>query len=494
MTKQKSKRKAAEPDSGSGSHEETRLFEMPYTAAAPRLINPDLGLHNLVARAGHNVGYSIDVTLLDAPDHRLIRSGVLLAHRVLDGRGEWYLGAPAWAPHLPEELIEPMGHAEMPEHFADLIKPFRRRATLGPVAALSCDRREFALRDDHGTTMALARDDRVTVRRGGLTTARFREVMITPVGPGLKPEQLSWLHDALTGAGGTPVSQFPRLVTRLGAPATGLSDFPASQSIDPEAPFEAFVSRLLARRLRAIVVADLAVRNKDLSAVKQLAEQADLLRQELEGISAALAPEWTEDLEEELDWIADLPQSDGPGFGDPLEALRARFQGERYLSLLERLVNAARAPKLGESAMLATADVVGALLDNSLTRLRKAGARFAREDSTAAWDRARLAGQEAQHVVRIVDWVFPRQAERLRTSIAKAESIIEEAGAHRVRADELAEEAATLEPTQAFEHGRLYEQQLVEHQRAYARFADRWDRVARKLVPGKIPTPEGQQL
>ena len=52
-----------------------RFYDLPYSAAAPRLINPDLGLHNLVARAGHNAAYTIDVTLLDAPDHRLIRSG-----------------------------------------------------------------------------------------------------------------------------------------------------------------------------------------------------------------------------------------------------------------------------------------------------------------------------------------------------------------------------------------------------------------------------------
>ena len=67
---------------------------MPYSAPAPRMVNPELGLHNLVARAGHNAAYEIDVTLLDAPDHRLIRSGVLLAHRVLDGRGEWFLTRP----------------------------------------------------------------------------------------------------------------------------------------------------------------------------------------------------------------------------------------------------------------------------------------------------------------------------------------------------------------------------------------------------------------
>jgi len=113
---------------------------MPYSAPAPRLVNPSLGLHNLVARAGHNAAYEIDVTLLDAPDHRLIRSGVLLAHRVLDGRGEWYLTAPDWQPLLPKDRIELMGHADLPEELADLIRPLRRRAPLGPVAALRCER------------------------------------------------------------------------------------------------------------------------------------------------------------------------------------------------------------------------------------------------------------------------------------------------------------------------------------------------------------------
>jgi hypothetical protein len=178
-------RRSASPPAPTGQ----RLYDMPYSAAPPRLINLDLGLHNLVSRAGHNAGYTIDVTLLDAPDHRLIRSGVLLAHRVLDGRGEWYLGAAEWQPMLPAERIEPMGQADLPEDYADLTRPFRRRATLGPVAGLTCERREFALRDDHGTTMALLRDDKVTVRRGGLTTARYREVMLTPTGPGLTDEQ-----------------------------------------------------------------------------------------------------------------------------------------------------------------------------------------------------------------------------------------------------------------------------------------------------------------
>ena len=186
-----------------------RYYDMPYSAATPRLINPDLGLHHLVARIGHNAAYEISVTLLDAPDHRLIRSGSCLPIGCWTGVASGTSPAPDWQPLLPEDRIELMGHADLPDDLADMIRPLRRRATLGPVAALTCDRREFALRDDAGTTLALLRDDKVTVRRGGLTTARYREVLITPVGPGLNDEQAAWLDRSLLQVGATQVPRFP---------------------------------------------------------------------------------------------------------------------------------------------------------------------------------------------------------------------------------------------------------------------------------------------
>ena len=266
-------------------------YDMPYSAPAPRMINPDLGLHNLVARAGHNAAYEIDVTLLDAPDHRLIRSGVLLAHRVLDGRGEWYhhrarlAAAAAEGPDRadgprrsargaggPDPAVASPGHAG-PGRGAELRSP-----------------RVRAARRSTGTTMALLRDDKVTVRRGGLTTARYREVMITPIGPGLTDEQVSWLDRALLQAGATHVPRFPRLVTRLGAPATGPTDLPVPGPFDAAAPSRRFVSQLVARRLRQIVEADLAIRGGDLGAVDRLADQARRLRLELKGLSVGARP------------------------------------------------------------------------------------------------------------------------------------------------------------------------------------------------------------
>ena len=93
-----------------------------------------------------------------------------------------------------------------------------------------------------GTTLALLRDDKVTVRRGGLTTARYREVMITPVGPGSPTSR----RPGWTGRSSRPAPRmcrrFPRLVTRLGAPATGPTDLPLPEPFDADAPFKKFVS------------------------------------------------------------------------------------------------------------------------------------------------------------------------------------------------------------------------------------------------------------
>ncbi|GAA2092595.1 hypothetical protein GCM10009841_01640 [Microlunatus panaciterrae] len=464
----------------------SRLFDMPYSATAPRLINPELGLHNLVARAGHNAGYLIDVTLLDAPDHRLIRSGVLLAHRVVDGRGEWYLGAPEWAPLLPEERIEPMGHTDIPQEFADLIAPFRRRATLGPVAALSCERREFALRDDRGHTLALLRDDRVTVRRGGLTTARYREVTLTPIGPGLTAEQQAWLTQALLSCGSTEVEAFPPLPIRLGAPATGLTDFPVPKPSDADTPFAHFVSALLAARLREILEADLAVRVGRRDAAAELGSRASLLDRQLAGLSAVMDPGWTEDLDEELEWIAGQAETEHLRVtdrfdGQPPGSLADRLRGERYLTMLDRLVNASRAPRLGDSSTLPTGEVVRTLVESRLKRLRKLADRVRPESSQQDWDAVEVAAADLFRVCEIAAQIGDRPSRKLTDRIKDAVELLSQANRHARAAQGVGVLAEGTPPTQAFEAGRRYEQELVRAEHARAAFLQEWSRAAKKL-------------
>jgi hypothetical protein len=455
-----------------------RCYDMPYSAPAPRMINPDLGLHQLMARAGHNAGYEISVTLLDAPDHRLIRSGVLLAHRVLDGRGEWYLTAPEWQPLLPVDRIELMGHADLPDDLADLIRPLCRRATLGPVAALTCDRREFALRNAEGTTLALLRDDKVTVRRGGLTTARYREVLITPVGPGLTDEQVAWLDRALLQVGATHIPRFPRLVSRLGAPATGPTDLPVPGPFDAAAPFRKFVSQLVALRLRQIVQADLAIRGGDLGAVDQLADRAARLRLELKGLSVVLDPEWVEDLYDELGWIS--LEGDASN-GDAHDRLTARLRSDRYLTVLERLVAAVRSPKLADQRSDPAADVLAGLVSIAVTRMGRCADHLNVDSTDEEWEEAWQEMGRLEWVVGVAGQVLPEEAATIQHQLLKPRQLLAEIHNDHRRELVTAEQVAKLPPAQAFAAGRDFEREFRRARHARREFVEIWPKTKKKL-------------
>jgi hypothetical protein len=448
---------------------------MPYSAVAPRLVNPGLGLHNLVARAGHNAAYEIDVTLLDAPDHRLIRSGVLLAHRVLDGRGEWFLTAPDWQPLLPKDRIEPMGHADLPEELADLIRPLRRRAPLGPVAALRCDRREFALRNDAGSTLALLRDDKVTVRRGGLTTARYREVMITPVGPGLTEDQTAFIDRALLGVGSTHVARFPRLVTRLGAPATGATDIPSAEDFDPTGSFKKFLSQLLGLRLRRIVEADLAVRGGDVRASGALLEQVQALVAELAGLALVLDVEWRSDLADELDWLV------GNG-GAAQERLPTRLRSERYLALIDRLVAAARAPKVGELGAEPASQVLTTLLGTAVGQVGAAVGALQDQEPGPAWEAVAAALARLDAATTLAQHLLPEAAATLESRLAGPRALLADVRNQPLTEEDARSGAAGLPPEEAFTAGRAFEQQWATSTQARASFVQAWAKVERKLA------------
>ena len=486
-----------------------RLFDMPFSAQVPSPVRPELGLASLVARAGHNAGYDIDLTLLDAADHRLIRTGVLLAHRVLDGRGEWYLGAPDWVPLLPKELIVPMGQGELPDDLADLVRPFRRGAPLSPVAALRCERREFSLRNAEGRSVALLRDDKVTVRRNGLTTARYREVMLTPVGPGLDDPQAEWLGQCLAAAGGTEIDRFPRLVRRLGAPATGPSDLPAPAELSG-GTFGQFLSQLLGAGARDLISGDLAIGAGAAGAGTRWVDSVGILRRRLEGLRPVLGADWVDEVVEDLDWLvspvepplvtAPARRSVWPGASDDRAALggpgsavdasgqppapdgyRARLHSLRYLSLLERLVAAARAPRTGADAAQPAVEGVEALYGAALTRFARAADRLAVEGTAQTWATARSAAQNLSRAAVIRALVAREQTDRDTSRLSPVVDLLERAYTVDQEAAAVLDRIEELTPAEAFETGRRFERDRESGRTVRSEFLTRWAKTRRKL-------------
>ncbi|NNG20890.1 hypothetical protein HJ590_15255 [Naumannella sp. ID2617S] len=456
-----------------GGTDEVRFFEVPWHAQVGRLVNPELGLRSVALRGGENAPYDLDVTVLDAPDHRLVRAGIWLAHRVLDGRGEWYLAAEGWQPHLPAERIEQMGHADLPDELADLVRPFRRGAALGPVAALAYRREEYALRGPDTALVAVLRNEQVQIRTGGVTTARYRQLTLTGHEGRLTGRQVAWLTGTLGAVGAIRVPEFPTLAQRLGAPATGLSDLPGPRSRRAEDSLESYVASLLTARLRRLTQADLAVRAGQPGAASELMAELVAVRSHLLGLVPLLDPGWVGDLVGELEWASRFLSDH-----TELTARPAELSGERYLQLLDRLVQAGRAPALGDSGTEPAGPVLTATLRRRLRDLRLGLRGIRAEGPDLAWQQALQAAERLVDCCGVqADQV--RAVKQLRRRASRLVNALTDClEAHHERATI---DLAPMTPQQAFEAGRAYERVAMAEHDARLDVIDEWPELERRL-------------
>ncbi|XSS49361.1 hypothetical protein ACQB6R_12700 [Propionibacteriaceae bacterium G1746] len=476
------------------------LFELPYSLDAPRLTNPSVGIDRLTVRS--DATYEMVITLLDAPDHRLLRAGVMLAHRVVDGLGDWYLDAPSWQPWLPADHSEPLGAAgDLPADLAELVRPFRRRAPLGPVAAVNIVRNSYTLKDPEDVTLGTLRDEKITIRRNGLTTSRFREVTLVP-SPAMTGAQRRFLSEALTMSGGIQVDSFPDLVFRLGAPATGLTDYPEPREWDAKVSLETFVSQVFASRLQDIVRADLALRASELAQRTRAAADDDdaasagtgpsddpsaerrpsssmgiapLLRELVQlrhivaSLSAVLEPTWRQTMHNDLTAIIDA----GPE--RPVSSL-----DDRYYGVLDELIGAARAPQLGDLSNRQAAPVLRQQLESGMRILVTRCQRLRADSPDDDWQAALVATRELLGTSEGLGILFGKLARKVAKQLRKVANLLEPAqGIAEWPSDaQLAEWSAE----QAFVAGRNLQRAGDARDAARARFVEEWPVLRRKLL------------
>ena len=420
-------------------------FDLPFQADAPSLLSDAIGITGLMERRAASHG--IDVTVVDTTDDRLLRAGVVLAHRVLGGVGDWYLAAPGWVPCLPAERIVPIGAtAELPQEFADLTRPLGRRALLGPVAALECQRVEYLLRGPDGPLGSI-RDERVTVRRGGMATARYREATLTPTDL-LGKHQLEHVLAALDAVSANAVAEFPSLQQRLGPPATGGTDFPNPGPLNREATMEAFVTRLFAADLQDLVRAQ--YRDED-----AVAEALREFRGHVRGLANVLDPEWRQAVESAVE--------------------KAATPRQAALDVTDSLVAAVRAPRLGDVSAEPAAKLLLKRAQQGAYILADRCRSLTADSPGADW-RAALAAAEQVHACGLVAvQLHGKPARKLLGVVTKVASDLRECAASPEVPD-----LSQLDPQEAFERGREMERAHQRVARARASFVERWpERVTR---------------
>jgi len=405
----------------------------------------------------------------DTSDLRLAREGITLRHRSGEGPGDgWHLKLPVQEAGVPdastgvrEELHDNGADDVVPLTLQELVTVHVRGAVLGPVATLVTARSTYLLRGNEGEVRAELTDDVVSVRSQGHVAGRFREIEVESVDG--DADVLKRVGDVLRAAGAVGGEFVPKVVRALGPQATAAPDPPPPSYVDLSGPARLALQAILRRYVRAFMAQDPRLRRGEPDSVHQMRVAARRLRSALKTFAPLVDETWANSLREELAWVADslghardgevllarlhgeldqLPAELVLGqtraridanVGGDLVAARANaaetLRTERYIALVDRLVDAAWDPLTTRRAEDAADEVLREAVKTSWQRLaRKASVLSKRGASDDDWHEARIAAKQVRYAAEAVTPFFGKPAKRF---AARAEEIQELLGEHQ---------------------------------------------------------------
>jgi len=388
----------------------------------------------------------LETVYYDTPDLRLTRWGANLRHRQGEG---WTLKLPfaGAGPTLTRRELEFSGSAGRPPEAAlALVIAYVRRSTLVPVASFSTLRRRVQLKNRDGVVLADVVDDDVSVIQGLRVQNRFREVEVELRDPSAD-RLLEPILARLRHAGAANEDQASKLVRALGARAM------AAPEVDPITLTPTATTGDLVRHVIAVSVASLlrhdpGVRlGDDPEDVHRARVATRRLRSQLRTFRTMLEPGWANALRGDLRWLGAglgsvrdkqvmsqrlrgrttaLTVDDAPIVGELSDELQAEseeararlvldMRTDRYIDLIERLVEASRAPALTIEAHQPAATAVPALARRDWKRLRTGVSRLPESPADSQLHGIRILAKRARYAaeaaVPVLGKVAPRFAE-----------------------------------------------------------------------------------
>jgi inorganic triphosphatase YgiF len=485
----------------------------------PPFVVPDLVSEQTgVAAVDEPTRLDLRAIYWDTADLRLAREGITLRHRSGEGgsKDNWHLKLPAADAAIPDsetgvrdELHAAGDPSDPPDVLRDLITAYVRTSTLGPVATLETQRTVRVLRNGDGEALAEVTDDLVSVVSSGHVAGRFREIEVEAAGESAHAT-LRAVGGVLRAHGAVGGEFVPKVVRALGPHATAEPDPPRPELVTVKSPAHEALRSILRRYVRTLLAEDVHLRRSGEDAVHKMRVAARRLRSALHTFGSLLDPQWSADLQAELKWLADslgqardsevqlerllrdvdaLPPdlvvgdvrdrlskalgSDLAAGGlSALESLR----GERYVVLLERLVDAAWEPLTTAEAEGRTEHVIPPRIDAAwgqlVKRVNKLGSATA---SAQDWHKARISAKRTRYAAEAVAPIFGSPAKDF---AKRVEAVQEVLGEHQdaVVAGETLRRLATAPRTRsvAFTLGVLHARQAEAMRAARAAFPGRW--------------------
>jgi CHAD domain-containing protein len=424
-------------------------------AAPPAFALPDLEDLAAAVETSPVDERRLETVYYDTPDLRLARWGANL--RIRQGEG-WTLKLPSTSsgPALTRRELEFPGDAGRPPDAAvALVIAYVRRATLVPVASLSTLRRRVQLKNREGTLLAEVVDDDVSVIQGLRVQSRFREVEVE-----LKDQSAERLLDPilarLRGAGAADEDQASKLVRALGARATAVPE------VDPVALTPSSTAGDLVRHAIAVSAASLmrhdpGVRlGDDPEDVHRARVATRRLRSQLRSFRTLLDTEWAEALREDLRWLgaglgsvrdrqvmaqrvrsrtSALAEDDALTVADLSAELHAEseearsrlvldMRSDRYLDLIERLIEASRAPALTAEAQQRAEVVVPGVARRDWKQLRKGITALPDQSADPELHRIRILAKRMRYAAEAAEPIAGKVAARCAAAAAALQDVL----------------------------------------------------------------------
>lgn len=442
------------------AREDELKFTVHALFALPDLVDAERGVVSVQARPAQ----TLRATYYDAPDLRLAREGITLRHRSGEGSPVWTLKLPAGGatgPGLSRDEINVTGPGrEVPAELRNLLVAWLRGAPLNPVATLRTARTILLLLGDAGEELAEVVDDSVSVLEGRRVLERFREVEVELTGLGAQARDA--LRQRLVAAGASDADPLPKVVRALGPRAAAPGEVPVAAPVRSSDPASALVTAAVRASVRRLLLADIGVRRQEEDAVHQMRVACRRLRSDLKTFRPLVEPLWGEALRAELKWLAD-----SLGDARDLEVLRERLRevvdreptlpydpaafsrlddvlarrettalaaaadalgSDRYLRLIDVLVDAAREPALSPAASQRCSKVLPPLVRRAWESMAKRASKLDPDDPDDAWHEARIKAKQARYAAEAVSDVLGRPAARLSSA---AKSVQEVLGVHQ---------------------------------------------------------------
>jgi CHAD domain-containing protein len=394
----------------------------------------------------------LQTVYVDTEDLRLARWGVSFRHRTGDG----------WTVKLPEgtrgallvrgEYTFEGEDQTPPEAASDLVRAFARSGKLRNVVRLRTIRRTTLLESDDGTVLLEIDDDEVSVLAGSRIAARFREIEAeeTQDSPKGLAEDVAERLRAAGAADGTKSSKY---VQAIGPRALELPDVVVGKL--PSKPRAGEVLRHgIAGAVAHLVRNDPVVRlDADIEGVHQTRVATRKLRSLLRIFAEYFDPAWASELRDELGWLGGVlgTNRDADVMLEHLERLTERlpdperakpivealaleretahtavleaFRSERYVGLLDRLVDAATDPSftpLGDFVAGSLAEPVQRQWRALRDRVKRNGSHPTEEEL----HRVRIHAKRARYAAEALEGVAGKRSRNFAAAAADLQTVL----------------------------------------------------------------------